>query len=163
MGQEDMWFQHLQVGRASQIVVSNTPNITFRPRCTFLILSSPQARATIPPAHPKDQPHRNRANLRLPSPVSVHRRRKPNERNVDRSSRSSSEYDGASTYRSRERIELPPLAAISGISSPSIFTTPSNLWSSSSSPPGQHLLPGYSPLPVCTRFCGWRNFWCSRC
>jgi len=38
----------------------------------------------------------------------------------------SSEYDGASRHHSRERIELPPLSAISGISSPSIFTTPSH-------------------------------------
>ncbi|KAF9779322.1 hypothetical protein BJ322DRAFT_1113676 [Thelephora terrestris] len=37
-----------------------------------------------------------------------------------------SEYDRASSHRSRERIELPPLSAISGISSPSIFTTPSH-------------------------------------
>lgn len=37
-----------------------------------------------------------------------------------------SEYDRASSHRSRERIELPPLSAISGITSPSIFTTPSH-------------------------------------
>ena len=39
---------------------------------------------------------------------------------------SSSEYDRVSRRHSRERIELPPLSAISGISSPSIFTTPSH-------------------------------------